>query len=87
MFICVRVLELGQGLKRNAIAFLSLFGVLQSYDFGGIAIDRHSNPLPDETLDAAKGADAILLGRSQWVRSPLCDHSLPDASKKGICFF
>jgi 3-isopropylmalate dehydrogenase len=34
----------------------------QSYDFGGIAIDNHNNPLPDETLEAARGADAILLG-------------------------
>jgi 3-isopropylmalate dehydrogenase len=32
------------------------------HDIGGIAIDRHGEPLPAATLDAARGADAILLG-------------------------
>ncbi|WP_206185437.1 3-isopropylmalate dehydrogenase [Sphingosinicella sp. CPCC 101087] len=31
-------------------------------DFGGIAIDRHGTPLPDETLEACRSADAVLLG-------------------------
>ncbi|MBP3983253.1 3-isopropylmalate dehydrogenase [Pseudoxanthomonas helianthi] len=31
-------------------------------DIGGIAIDRHGNPLPDATLQACKDADAVLLG-------------------------
>ncbi|KAK4705366.1 hypothetical protein P7C70_g835, partial [Phenoliferia sp. Uapishka_3] len=35
---------------------------LSHHDFGGIAIDNHSNPLPDSTLAACKSADAILLG-------------------------
>jgi 3-isopropylmalate dehydrogenase len=38
-------------------------------DFGGIAIDRHGVPLPAETLEACKGADAILagaVGGPQW---------------------
>ena len=30
-------------------------------DFGGIAIDRHGVPLPDDTLEACLGADAVLL--------------------------
>ena len=34
----------------------------QEHDIGGIAIDRHSEPLPAATLDAARKADAILLG-------------------------
>jgi 3-isopropylmalate dehydrogenase len=34
----------------------------QEHDFGGIAIDRHGTPLPDSTLEACRGADAILLG-------------------------
>ena len=34
----------------------------ETHDFGGIAIDRHGTPLPDATLDAARGADAILMG-------------------------
>ncbi|TPX38057.1 hypothetical protein SmJEL517_g00291 [Synchytrium microbalum] len=32
------------------------------YDFGGIAIDKTGQPLPKKTLDACKGATAILLG-------------------------
>lgn len=34
---------------------------IEARDFGGIAIDRHGHPLPEETLAAAKSADAILL--------------------------
>jgi 3-isopropylmalate dehydrogenase len=36
--------------------------VFEEHDFGGIAIDRHGGPLPEATLDACRGADAILLG-------------------------
>lgn len=32
------------------------------YDFGGVAIDRHGDPLPPETLTASLGADAVFLG-------------------------
>ena len=32
------------------------------HDIGGIAIDRHGEPLPAGTLDACRAADAILLG-------------------------
>ena len=32
------------------------------HDIGGIAIDRHGEPLPGSTLDACRAADAILLG-------------------------
>ena len=32
------------------------------HDIGGIAIDRHGEPLPQATLDACKAADAVLLG-------------------------
>ena len=35
---------------------------LQSYDFGGAAIDATGEPLPAATLKACKEADAILLG-------------------------
>ncbi len=37
---------------------------LKSFDFGGIAIDNHGDPLPESTLSACKSADAILLGKS-----------------------
>ncbi|MCD9032121.1 3-isopropylmalate dehydrogenase [Luteimonas sp. Y-2-2-4F] len=32
------------------------------HDIGGIAIDRHGEPLPEATLAACRGADAVLLG-------------------------
>ncbi|KAG9002053.1 3-isopropylmalate dehydrogenase [Tulasnella sp. JGI-2019a] len=35
---------------------------IESYDFGGIAIDNHGVPLPASTLDACSSADAILMG-------------------------
>lgn len=35
---------------------------LKSYDFGGAAIDSTGQPLPDDTLEACKNADAILMG-------------------------
>jgi 3-isopropylmalate dehydrogenase len=44
------------------------------YDFGGVAIDHHSDPLPKETLEACRNADAVLLGAvggSQWNECPL----------------
>ncbi len=34
----------------------------EEHDIGGIAIDRHGNPLPDATLEACRNADAVLLG-------------------------
>lgn len=39
------------------------------HDFGGIAIDRHGDPLPAATLEACRNADAVLLGAvggDQW---------------------
>jgi 3-isopropylmalate dehydrogenase len=42
-----------------------LFGHTFSYDerdFGGVAIDRHHDPLPQATLDSCLASDAILLG-------------------------
>ncbi|MGJ4729039.1 3-isopropylmalate dehydrogenase [Luteimonas sp. SDU101] len=47
----------------NAVA--ARFGHTFSFaehDIGGIAIDRHGEPLPAATLEAARKADAILLG-------------------------
>lgn len=35
---------------------------VEEHDFGGIAIDNHGTPLPDDTLTACQNADAILLG-------------------------
>lgn len=41
-----------------------------AYDFGGVAIDAHGDPLPAETLAAARAADATLMGAiggPQWA--------------------
>lgn len=35
---------------------------IEEHDFGGVAIDHHGSPLPEDTLTACKNADAILLG-------------------------
>lgn len=32
------------------------------HDFGGISIDNHGEPLTEETLEACRDADAVLLG-------------------------
>lgn len=55
----------GQALRVLETATSSISGVkisIESFDFGGIAIDNHSNPLPDVTLNACKEAHGILLG-------------------------
>jgi 3-isopropylmalate dehydrogenase len=41
----------------------------EEHDFGGVAIDRHGQPLPQPTIEACKNADAILMGAvggPQW---------------------
>src|SRR4051812_49114719 len=51
---------------RSCLALLSarcdLDLTFETHDFGGIAIDRHGAALPEATLAACRGADAILLG-------------------------
>ena len=41
----------------------------ETHDFGGAAIDRHGEPLPEATLAACRAADGILLGHVslRWV--------------------
>lgn len=60
---------IGPEVTNEAIACLTIlsthFGLglkFESYDFGGIAIDAHGDPLPEQTLAAARSADAILMG-------------------------
>ena len=46
----------------------------REYDFGGIAIDRHGDPLPAGTLEACHNADAVLLGAvggDKWNDAPV----------------
>jgi 3-isopropylmalate dehydrogenase len=44
-------------------------------DVGGVAIDNHGNPLPDETLRVCKNSDAILFGS---VGGPKWDNLPPE---------
>ncbi|WP_258100843.1 3-isopropylmalate dehydrogenase [Marinoscillum pacificum] len=62
-------------LKNIADAFGHTFS-FQNHLIGHAAIEATGNPLPDETLDACKAADAILLGA---VGHPMYDN---DPSKK-----
>jgi 3-isopropylmalate dehydrogenase len=44
------------------------------HDIGGIAIDRHGDPLPHKTLEACRNSDAILLGAvggEKWNAAPV----------------
>ncbi|UOR14488.1 3-isopropylmalate dehydrogenase [Qipengyuania aquimaris] len=52
----------------NALSLPGL--VLFEGDVGGIAYKRHGHPLPAETLEMARGADAVLFGA---VGDPECD--------------
>ena len=62
-------------LKNIADAFGHTFS-FQNHLIGHAAIEATGDPLPDETLDACKAADAILLGA---VGHPMYDN---DPSKK-----
>jgi 3-isopropylmalate dehydrogenase len=60
---------IGQEIVPEAVKVLEAIGRLHGLAFGfneavvgGAAIDLHGRPLPDETLAAAKKADAVLLG-------------------------
>ncbi len=50
----------------------------ESHLIGGAAIDAHGTPLPDETLAACRGADAVLLGA---VGGPKWDTTDPAAPR------
>jgi len=57
----------------------------REFPFGGNAIDRCNNPLPDETLAGCKAADAVLLGAiggPKWDGLPL--GTRPEAGLLGI---
>lgn len=40
---------------------------LETHDFGGCAIDKYGQPLPESTLKACQEADAILMGTHQTL--------------------
>ncbi|HEY6816999.1 MAG TPA: 3-isopropylmalate dehydrogenase [Croceibacterium sp.] len=54
-------------------------------DVGGVGYHRHGHPLPPETLEMAKAADAVLFGA---VGDPLCDalerHLRPEQAILGL---
>ncbi|MDT8281037.1 MAG: isocitrate/isopropylmalate family dehydrogenase, partial [Erythrobacter sp.] len=68
-------------LESLALPGLTLF----TGDVGGIAYKRHGHPLPQETLDMARAADAILFGA---VGDPDCDaldrHLRPEQAILGL---
>ena len=71
---------------KKVLDALSLPGlVLWDADVGGAGYKRHGHPLPDETLQMAKAADAVLFGA---VGDPDCDalerHLRPEQAILGL---
>lgn len=75
--VCLPGDGIGPEIMDSALQILSKiekkFGydfTVTSHDFGGIAIDRKGSSLPQETLDACLGSDAVLLaavGGPKWT--------------------
>ncbi|MEM7780508.1 MAG: 3-isopropylmalate dehydrogenase [Pseudomonadota bacterium] len=65
---------IGPEVTREAVKVLEALGLpgltLFEGDVGGAAYHRHGHPLPPETLEIARGCDAILFGA---VGDPSCD--------------
>jgi len=71
---------------RRVLAALDLPGLtLWEGDVGGVGYKRHGHPLPPETLEMAKAADAVLFGA---VGDPECDglerHLRPEQAILGL---
>ncbi|HNR76980.1 MAG TPA: 3-isopropylmalate dehydrogenase [Parvularculaceae bacterium] len=66
--------EVAAAARRVMMRAGEVFGVsmkFEEYDFGGVAIDRHGDPLPPETLTECLEADAVFLGAvggPKWER-------------------
>src|SRR5215212_8193136 len=72
---------IGPAVLASALAVLEAVAPDLEYDeqpFGGAAIDAHGSALTDETLEACKGADAVLLAA---VGGPKWDSTDPDAPR------
>ncbi|WP_186577664.1 3-isopropylmalate dehydrogenase [Aquibacillus kalidii] len=57
----------------------------ETHDIGGVAVDNHGTPLPDQTIQACKLADAVLLGAvggPKWDNNP--SHLRPERGLLGI---
>lgn len=80
---------IGQEVTREAVRVLEALDLpgltLFEGDVGGIAYHRHGHPLPAETLDMARAADAVLFGA---VGDPACDnlerHLRPEQAVLGL---
>jgi len=71
---------------RRVLAALDLPGLtVWEGDVGGIGYERHGHPLPPETLEMARAADAVLFGA---VGDPSCDklerHLRPEQAILGL---
>ncbi len=69
---------IGPEITESAVAVLDAVGADLQYDervFGGASIDAHGTALTDETLEACKSADAVLLAA---VGGPKWDTTDPD---------
>src|SRR5437588_7306570 len=66
----------------EAIKILDAVTELQyeRHEFGGASIDTHGTALTDETLEACRGADAVLLAA---VGGPKWDTTDPEAARPG----
>ncbi|KKY35943.1 putative 3-isopropylmalate dehydrogenase [Diaporthe ampelina] len=72
----VKVLKTVESLSPSAGKFN-----LQEHLFGGASINAHGKPLTEETLNAAKSANAVLLGA---IGGPEWGHSSPVRPEQGI---
>lgn len=83
---------IGPDIVSEAVKVLEVIGKkfghsfeLTEADLGGIAIDRHGEPLPQSTIDICKSADAVLLGAvggPKWDTLP--GNKRPEAGLLGI---
>lgn len=74
--VCLPGDGIGQEIMSSALEVMKVIAakhqlelVTEEHDFGGAAIDSQGHPLPETTLTACQGADAILLGAiggPQW---------------------
>jgi 3-isopropylmalate dehydrogenase len=59
----------------------------ESHLIGGCAIDKTGNPLPQETLEACRKSDAILLGAvggPQWPKPKTAENPNPARPEQGL---
>jgi len=68
--ICLPGDGIGPEVMAEAVRVMMALGIgFQEEPFGGAAIDTYNKPLPDVTLNACRGADAVLVGAvggPQW---------------------